>query len=254
MSRVRPYYAEGSLSVAFYDLVTHLDRDAGADIPIYAELAPPGGAVLELGTGSGRVAFALAEQGLNVTGVDLSPAMLARAQARLAAAPPEIAARLAFRRGDLTSLDLKRTFDVVICSFFTLSHLPGGAGWRNSFKTLARHLEPGGTCAVHLPLAGPMRQPAPDPKARVVDQPLPSGGRLQMHVLERRFREDIGRFDQVVEYVERDPAGAVSRRSSERLTLYVADPQPAAEAAGLTPAEPPRAVGGSGEIWIFRRT
>lgn len=255
MTRVRPYYAENSLSAAFYEVVAATDVDLPGDIDLYAGLASPGEDVLELGAGSGRIAFALAERGFAVTGVDLSPAMLAKAQARLSQLPPEQAARLEFRRGDMTALDLKRSFDLVLCPFFTLAHVPAGAAWRNTFATMARHLKPGGLAAVHLPIVETMRRLPPVPRdALVLDQPLTSGGRLQMHVLERRFREDISRLDQVLEYVERDASGRVLRRSPERLTYYVAAPQPFAEAAGLAAEEPPRALGTAGEVWIFRKS
>jgi len=253
MARVRPYYAEGGLSAAFYDVVTAADMRLAGDIESYAALAPAGGAVLELGAGSGRIAFALAERGLSVTGVDLAPPMLARAQARQAAAPAEIAARLEFRLGDMTALDLKRRFDLVICPYFTLAHVPAGAAWRNTFAVMARHLEAGDRCAVHLPLAELMRGAPPPPEHLVLDEPLAGGGRLQLHVLERRFREDIGRLDQVIDYVERDAAGRLVRRSAERLTYYVADPRPFAEAAGLSLDRPVEPLGGVGEIWVFRK-
>jgi len=253
MARVRPYYADQSLSAAFYDVVTAADRNLVGDVDLYAGLAPAGGAVLELGAGAGRLAFALAERGLSVTGVDLSPAMLAQARTRLAGAPAEIAGRLEFRLGDMTSLDLKRRFDLVVAAYFTLAHVPAGAAWRNAFAVMARHLAPDGRVAVHLPLVELMRLPGPaDPDALVLDEPLAEGGRLQLHVHERRFREEIGRLDQVVEYVERDADGRVARRSVERLTYYVADPIPAAKAAGLALARPPERLGGVGDIWVFR--
>jgi SAM-dependent methyltransferase len=254
MARVRPYYAEASLSAAFYDVVTAADARLAGDVDLYADLAPPAGSVLELGTGSGRIAFALAARGLQVTGVDLAPAMLAQAQARLAAAEPAVAANLAFRLGDMTALDLKRTFDLVLCPYFTLAHVPAGAAWRNSFAVMARHLAQGGLAAVHLPLLEVMRRPGPaDPSRPVFDAPLPHGGRLQLHVRERRFREDIARMDQVLEYVERDAAGRPLRRSEERLTYYVADPLPFAAAAGLALDRPPVRLGEVGDIFVFRR-
>jgi SAM-dependent methyltransferase len=252
MARVRPYYADQSLSAAFYDVVTSADGNLAGDVDLYAELAPPGAGVLELGSGAGRIAFALAERGMSVTGVELAPAMLRQARSRLAAAPAELAARLEFRQGDMTSLDLKRTFDLVICAYFTLAHVPAGAAWRNTFAVMARHLAHGGRAAVHLPLVDLMRLPGPaDPETVVFDQPLAHGGRLQLHIRERRFREEVGRLDQVIEYVERDAGGRVLRRSSERLTYYIADPGPVAAAAGLKLADHPRRLGGVGDLWIF---
>src|SRR5689334_5217528 len=105
MSRVRPYYADQSLSAAFYEVVTAADRQLAGDIEVYAGLAAAASSVLELGAGAGRVAFALAERGFAVTGVDLAPAMLAKARARQAVAPAAVAGQLNFRQGDMTALD-----------------------------------------------------------------------------------------------------------------------------------------------------
>jgi len=252
MAQVRPYYAERGLSAVFYDLVTATDTRLAGDIDLYVSLAPPGKEVLELGCGTGRIAVELARRGYLVTGVDLAPTMLAQAEARLSALPPEVAARVQLRRGDMTALDLKRQFALVLCTFFTLAHVPTGAAWKNSFRTMARHLADGGLVAVHLPAAEAMRGPAPPKDLVVLDEPLAGGGRLHLHVLERRFREAIGRFDQVVEYVELDARGAVVRRSADRLTYYVADPEPFARAAGLVPDRAPIDHGGVGRIHLFR--
>ncbi len=63
--------------------------------------AAPGGAVLDLCCGTGDIAIALAEarSDLQVTGVDFSPAMLARAEAR-----GQGMENLRFQRGDAMSL------------------------------------------------------------------------------------------------------------------------------------------------------
>ncbi|MGW1145402.1 class I SAM-dependent methyltransferase [Streptomyces sp. NPDC002454] len=77
-------------------------------------LARPGASVLELGVGTGRVALPLAARGFEVHGVETSPAMLAR----LAEKDPE--GRVTTHLGDLTALDLGRTFDVVLAPFNVL--------------------------------------------------------------------------------------------------------------------------------------
>lgn len=254
MAKVRPYYAEGGLSAAFYDEVTAADATLAGDVEVYAGLAPAGGAVLELGAGSGRVTQALAERGFTVTGVDLSSAMLARAEARRKALPPEVGGRIELRRGDMTALDLKRTFDLVICPFFTLAHVPAGTAWKNAFATAARHLTGGGLAAFHLPRLEIMRNlPPPNPKAPVFDRPLPDGRRLVLFVAERSFRDPPAKLDQVIEYVVVDAAGRVVQRSPERLTYWMADPEPLAAAAGLTLDRAPYDLGGAGDIWVFRK-
>lgn len=254
MAAVKPYYAPGSLSAAFYDVVTAADARLSGDVEIYAGLAAPGASVLELGTGSGRIAAALAGRGFQVTGVDLSRPMLEQAQARRAALPAEVAGRIELRLGDMTALDLKRGFDLVLCPYFTLAHVPAGAAWKNAFATMARHLAPGGLAAVHLPLLELMRQAGPpDPQAVVLDEPLPGGGRLRLRVAARSFKASIGKLEQVIDYEEVDAQARPVRRSLERLTYYMADPAPFAAGAGLIPDRPPIPLGGVGEIHLLRK-
>jgi SAM-dependent methyltransferase len=255
MTPTRPYYAERGLSAAFYDTVTAADERLAGDLDIYAGLAPVGGTILELGSGTGRLAFALAERGFSVTGIEIAPAMLAQASAKRADLEPEMARRVAFRRGDMTSVDLKRTFDAVICPYFTLAHLPRGMAWKNTFATAARHLKSGALAAFHLPSPEILRLPGPEnADLPVFDAPTSTGGRLRLHMRERTFREDVGRLDQIIEYVELDARGEVLRASLERLTYYDADPDPLAAPEGLAPDRDPIPLGGVGAIHVFRKT
>jgi SAM-dependent methyltransferase len=234
--------------------VTAADARLQGDLAIYADLAPIGGAILELGAGTGRLTFALAECGFSVVGVDIAPAMLAQASAKRGDFDPDVARRVELKRGDMTELELNRTFDAVICPYFTLAHAPRGMAWKNTFATAARHLRPGGLAAFHLPLPEIMRLPGPaDPGLPVLDQPTPSGGRLRLYVRERAFREDVGRLDQTIEYVELDGRGEVLRSSFERLVYYHCDPAPLAAGEGLVPDREPIALGGVGEVHIFRK-
>jgi SAM-dependent methyltransferase len=254
MSEPTPYYAPGSLSAAFYDVVTAADATVAGDLEVYAGLAPAGGAVLELGAGSGRLTLALARGGFRVTGIDIAPAMLAQADAARTALPPTVAERVRLKLADMTALDLHRTFDLVICPFFTLAHVPPARLRRRTFAAAGRHLKPGGYAAFHLPMRHLMRLPAPaDPQRPVFDRELPSGGRLQLHVRRRAFDEAAGRFDQLVEYVERDAGGGVRACSTELQTFYITDPTPLAAPASLIPRGPPVPLGGVGEIWVFRK-
>lgn len=255
MAQVSAYYADKGLSAAFYDLITAHDRSLDGDIDLYARLAPPGGAILELGAGTGRVAAALAERGFHVLGIDAAPSMLKHAEARRAALAADGAARLEFRRGDMAALALGRTFDAVICPFFGLAHLPAGAAWSNVFAGVAAHLAPGGRAAFHLPSERVMTAPGPpDPSLPVARLSVDdAGNELRLFVRERRFREAIGRFDQLMDYVVVDPAGRTVRSSRERLTYYAAEPAPFALAAGLLPDGAPVNLGGVGEVHLFRK-
>lgn len=253
MAKARPYYAQGSLSVAHYDRITAADARLAGDADIYAGLTPAASAILELGAGTGRLTADLAGRGFRVTGVDLAAPMLTLAETRVSGLPAEVSARIRLRRGDMTALDLKQAFDLVICPFFTLAHVPAGAAWTNTFTTAANHLCDGGLAAFHLPRLEVMRMPAPPPDRAVLDLPLEAGRRLRLYVRERRFREGINRLDQVLDYVIADAAGRVLERSPERLTYYLADPAPFAAKAGMTLDRPPIDVGGVGDIWVFRK-
>jgi SAM-dependent methyltransferase len=237
MADVRPYYSDKGLAATFYDLTTAADRGLDGDIDLYAGLAPAGGAVLELGAGTGRVSLALAERGLSVLGLDLAPAMLAQAEAKLTQTPADIARRVRFRRGDMAALQLDETFDVVIAPYFALAHLPAGSAWRNVFSGVARHLRPGGRAAFHLPSKAMLDQPLPKVRGPVLQRSLEDGRRLTLFIQARTSKPAVGRYDQVVEYVVEGPRG-IESRSLDRMTYYLADPTSAALAAGLEPEAP----------------
>lgn len=99
---------------------------------IAAFLAPlEGRRVLDVGTGTGRAAIALARRGATVTGVDASAEMLAVAERRAR----EAGVAVAFRQGDAHGLDFPdRSFDAVVC-LRVLMHTPD---WRASLRELCR--------------------------------------------------------------------------------------------------------------------
>lgn len=254
MVQVRPYYAEQSLSAAYYDLLTSLDGTLEGDIDLYAGLAPAGSRILEVGTGTGRIALALAERGFEVVGVDLAPTMLREARAKLAAADPQVAARVTLVQGDMTALAVEGPFDAAVYPFFTLSHAPRGAAWRNVFAGLAPRLAPGALAAFHMPVEAALAQPPPKgPKDPVLAVRVDGGRVLQLFIRERRARPEIGRYDQVLDYVLTDARGREERRSSERLTYYAGDPTPFAREVGLEPDRAPVPLGASGEVFVFRK-
>lgn len=103
---------------AHYDLLAQMT--APDDLPFYRALAGEhGGPVLELGCGTGRVALALAGEGLEVVGVDAAPAMIEAAGAKAAT----LGVGLTLALGDIRSFDLGRTFPLVLLTYNTLNHL-----------------------------------------------------------------------------------------------------------------------------------
>ncbi len=93
--------------------------------------AAPGVRVLDVGTGTGRAAIALAARGADVTGVDASAEMLKVASDRAA----ERGVSVRFERGDAHELPFAdRSFDVAV-SLRVLMHTPG---WRQCVRELCR--------------------------------------------------------------------------------------------------------------------
>ena len=99
-----------------------------------------GGPVLELACGTGRLTMPLARCGLDVTGLDLSPAMLAAAREKAAAAG--VAVTLV--EGDMRRFALDRQFRVIFVAINSLMHLTRIDDLRACFDSVRRHLAPGG--------------------------------------------------------------------------------------------------------------
>ena len=107
--------------------------------PWLRQRARPGSTALDVGCGIGRWSLELARQGHEVTAVDLSPRMLDRAEAR--AREAGVACRFAV--GDAASLDLHRTFDLILC-VTVLQHITDPAAAETAIARLANHLSPSG--------------------------------------------------------------------------------------------------------------
>jgi 2-polyprenyl-3-methyl-5-hydroxy-6-metoxy-1,4-benzoquinol methylase len=129
-------YADAAMAEAFDALrfagpIGRLIADTQEQV-IAEFLAPVAGrTVLDVGTGTGRAAIALAARGALVTGVDASPAMLAVAERRAAAAGVTVT----FTKGDAHALAFPdRSFDAVVC-LRVLLHTPG---WKPSLAELCR--------------------------------------------------------------------------------------------------------------------
>jgi SAM-dependent methyltransferase len=110
---------------------------------------PAARSLLELGCGTGAILAGLGKE-FAVTGLDRSPEMLAVAAARL----PQ--ARLV--RADMTAFALDARFDVVICVFDTLNHLPRYSQWLALFDRAYEHLANGGLFIFDVNTAGRLRR------------------------------------------------------------------------------------------------
>jgi SAM-dependent methyltransferase len=78
--------------------------------------------VLEQGIGNGRIALPMARDGVAITGIDHSAAMLAHLRKRLRSEDARTRKRLTLVRGDLRKKQLGQRFPLVFCPFNTALH------------------------------------------------------------------------------------------------------------------------------------
>lgn len=106
-----------------------------ADDDFYLELAREiGGPVLDVGCGTGRLTRAIAAAGLAVTGLDLSPYMLARAQSLSEDLDVE------WVLGDVRGMRLGRKFRLILMTSHAFQHLLTDQDQRNFFERAREHL------------------------------------------------------------------------------------------------------------------
>ena len=120
----------------FYDAVMGDRADSAAFIHgLIQKHKPEAKTLLELACGTGAVLEHLAKR-YEVSGLDISPKMLSIARKKLPNAP--------FYQAGMTSFELGRKFDVIICVFDSINHVLNFADWKRIFHRASRHLAEGG--------------------------------------------------------------------------------------------------------------
>jgi len=118
------------------------------DVRFYCTLADErGGPVLDLGCGTGRLMAPLLRAGHSVVGVDLAPAMLSRAAARIGRLPAAARRRALLVRADMRALAFSPRFAFAVAAFHSIQHLDTDDDLARFFVGAARALIPGGWLA-----------------------------------------------------------------------------------------------------------
>lgn len=217
-----PSYGEAMADV--YDEWYADLTDVGATVAAITTLAA-GGRVLELGTGTGRLAIPLAEAGLDVSAIDVSPAMVARLRAKPGGD------RVAVVVGDMARAeDLPAgAFAVVLVAFNTFFSLTTAEDQARCFAAVADRLTADGSFVVEGFV--------PD------DELIEAGSKVEVRSLTaRRVVLTVSRHDAVTQraegqFVELTEEGGVRLRP---WSLRFAPPEELdamAAAAGLVLAE-----------------
>jgi len=261
---IHAYYADGSLSAATYDAFEEATRPLEPEVAFYRGLATgcttP---IIELGVGTGRIAWPLAEAGHTVVGLDSSTAMLARAIARRSHQTRAAAGRLQLVRGDMRTFELGFAADLVILPHRSFNHLLTPADQRACLTAIRRHLGPRGRAVIDLAHPG---------FTYLVDQGLfeaTARARLRFadgfsaeRVAERRTVDFVDQILTIfMRYTLRDPDGRVVRETVDRFALRWTNPHEMRlllELSGLAPIHehadfagtPPTAIGD--RLWVVQ--
>jgi len=100
------------------------------------------GGALELAIGTGRIAVPLAERGVHVAGIDLSPDMVAQLRQKTDEIPVEI--------GDMTTTRVDGTFSLAYIVLNSINNVTTQDGQVAVFANAAAHLEAGGCFVVEV--------------------------------------------------------------------------------------------------------
>jgi ubiquinone/menaquinone biosynthesis C-methylase UbiE len=150
---VDAFYEEaGSLFVEAYDAFYSVaPPQIAGDVAFYEGLArQTGGPVLEIACGTGRIALALAEAGLEVTGVDRSEGMLTTARRKAGQLPVSARDGLTFVAQNMSELSLSRRFGFVFVAFRSFQHLLTIDLQERTLAAIRRHLDHNGRLVLHL--------------------------------------------------------------------------------------------------------
>ncbi len=149
----RGFYDGDSLHIRAYDSLL----EAGipslvGDIEFYIRAAQhSGGPILDIGTGTGRVAWALADHGFQVTGMDVAPEMIRLAGMKsLNQQPTTAAASPTFIVGDMRRFEIGRQFGLIIVPFRTFHVLENPDEQLASLISMRQHLRPKGRVILHM--------------------------------------------------------------------------------------------------------
>jgi SAM-dependent methyltransferase len=133
-----------SATAHLYDALYAPMKDYDAEARLVADIlraeAPDVTTVLDVACGTGEHARHLRALGFEVDGVDLDPAMVELAREKNQEGSFEVA--------DMTSLDLARSYDAIVCLFSSIGYVVTTDGLRATLRSFAAHLRLGGVLLV----------------------------------------------------------------------------------------------------------
>jgi SAM-dependent methyltransferase len=233
-----------SASAELYDLVYSGFKDYAAETAHLVELIrrshPKARTVLDVACGTGEHARLLAEtDGFEVDGVDLEPAFVTIAQRKLP--------RGSVYQGDMTSFELARRYDVIVCLFSSIGYVRTLENVRRTFERFRAHLAEGGVVLVEPWFAPGVIQPgrvliktAESDSVSVVRM---SHSQIEGRLSRLRFEYLIGRAQGIEHVVETHELGLFT--TAELLECF--------EQAGLQATHDPIGLDGRGLFLAYSK-
>jgi SAM-dependent methyltransferase len=208
------------MAVDLYDVREH---GIEGDIEFYLEAAREHeGPILDIGVGTGRVALPLVEAGHDVTGLDNSPHMLARAQEKIDRLEPGQRERIRLAQANMVDFRLDREFALVLIPYRGFQHVLTPEEQRRSLSCIHRHLRTHGRLIIDLfdpRLEYCLPEAATAPVDREpVNHPV-SGNRVDVRVEERVNDPQAQTLHVTWSYRETDEDGHVVHRDTDVLRL-----------------------------------
>jgi SAM-dependent methyltransferase len=139
-------------TIARYYDAEHIDKTD--DLAMYSELVEEyGGPILDVGCGTGRVVFHLAQEGYVTHGIDSEFEMLERAKMKLDVFS-HIRDKLMFYHGDVLTYQMDKRFKMVLLSYNALMHFHTPHEQLALLRRLREWMLPDSLLVIDLPNAG----------------------------------------------------------------------------------------------------
>ena len=157
----KPYLDKGWLDPdipTLYDWYDDYPFDLGMWRTLCRDVKGP---ILDLACGTGRVAIELARAGHRVVGLDVSPAMIARAREKLQHEAEDVQQRVTYHVGDVVDFALDAQFPMAIMPCMSFHEIGTLEARESCLRSVWRHLDHGGRLIVALSVWKPGATTAP---------------------------------------------------------------------------------------------
>jgi SAM-dependent methyltransferase len=124
-----------------YDTLTEVPTDTDEAVALLAELAG-GGRALDLGIGTGRLALPLQARGVEIEGIDASPAMVEKLRSKPGGR------EIPITMGNFADLAVEGRFSLIFVAFNTFFALLSQDDQLRCFANVSAHLEPQGAFVI----------------------------------------------------------------------------------------------------------